>query len=305
MRQVLFELPVLHVPVFGYGAMLFLAFVASMSLAAWRARRSGLDPELIYDFALWVFVGGLVGARTFYVVQYWGTRVHGLLDVFKIWEGGIVFYGSIIGGTITFFLYWWYRRFPVRPVLDAVAPALALGIAIGRFGCFLNGCCYGDRCELPWAVSFPGPRVGALGNAERPLPGSPPWVDQERRGVIAPNAPRSLPVHPSQIYASIDGMVLTLLLLAYYPLRRRDGEVMALLMLTYPITRFLIEHLRNDESAQLGGMTISQLISVGLFASGLVYAYWLSRQPLGRSEDGLVGAEERVRALERDRVPSG
>src|SRR3954464_13486076 len=93
--------------VFGYGTMLFLAFLGSMNLAAWRARREKLDPELISDLALWVFIGGLVGARLFYVIQYWGDRIHNVGEVFKVWEGGIVLYGSILGGTATFFFYRW------------------------------------------------------------------------------------------------------------------------------------------------------------------------------------------------------
>src|SRR4051794_18778660 len=155
MHQVLFEIPGTGIKIFGYGLMLFLAFLASMNLAAWRARREKLDPEVVYDLALWVFLGGLVGARAFYVVQYWGTRIHTIWDIFEIWKGGIVLYGSILGGTLTFFLYRALRPFPLRPMLDVVAPALALGIALGRLGCFLNGCCYGDVCDLPWAVAFP------------------------------------------------------------------------------------------------------------------------------------------------------
>src|SRR4051812_18753451 len=115
MRQVLFYIPVLGLPIFGYGLMLFFAFLGSMNLAAWRAKREKLDPEVVYDLALWVFVGGLLGARIFYVAQYWGKRVHSFWDIFKIWEGGIVLYGSIMGGTIAFFTYWALRRFPLRP----------------------------------------------------------------------------------------------------------------------------------------------------------------------------------------------
>src|SRR4051812_42658967 len=134
MRQVLFQIPLggWSVPIFGYGFMLFLAFLGSMNLAAWRAKRVRIDPELIYDLALWVFVGGLVGARVFYVVQYWGTRIKSVWDVFKVWEGGIVFYGSVMGGAAAFFLYWALRRFPLRPTLDVVAPSIAIGIGLGR-----------------------------------------------------------------------------------------------------------------------------------------------------------------------------
>ena len=274
MRQILFRVPGLNLPVFGFGLMLCLALLASTQVAAWRARREKLDPELIYDLSLWVLIGGLVGARAFYVIQYWGVRVQSLLDVFRIWEGGIVFYGSVVGAASGFFLYRLLRPFPIGPVLDAIAPAVALGIALGRIGCFLNGCCFGDECNphtFPWAVTFPK--------------GSGPWFDQLRHAQIGEDALRSMPVHPTQLYAALDGLVLFLLLNAYYPLRRRDGEVMALLMVTYPVTRFLIERLRDDEGAVVAGLTISQTISLGLFAAGLATWAYLSRCPALRFAD--------------------
>lgn len=271
MRQVLFEIPGVGLKIFGYGLMLFFAFLGSMHIAARRARREKVDPEIVYDLALYVFLGGLIGARAFYVIQYWGTRVRTFWEIFEIWRGGIVLYGSILGGTIAFLAYRAFRPFPLRPMLDVIAPALAFGIAIGRLGCFLNGCCYGDTCNLPWAVSFPR--------------NSPPWEAEVAGGQIPPNALHSLPLHPTQLYATVDGLILLILLNAYYPLRRRDGEVMGLLMLTLPVTRFLIEHLRNDEGVIAAGMTISQLISVGLFVFGVGYWIALSRLPRGRLAD--------------------
>ena len=127
---------------------------------------------------------------------------------------------------------------------------------IGRIGCFLNGCCWGDACQLPWAVQFPRD--------------SGPWRSEVARGLIAPSSEHSLPLHPTQLYSTIDGFVLMFLLLTFYPLRKRDGEVIALLMVTYPILRFLVEQLRNDEGIFLLGMTISQVISVVLFTIGVL-----------------------------------
>src|SRR5262249_1272709 len=155
--------------------------------------------------------------------------------------------------------------FPFRPAIDVIAPSLAIGVAFGRFGCFLNGCCFGDPCALPWAVQFPFE--------------SSPWLHHVETGLIAPDAPYSLPLHPTQIYSVVDGLILLVLLSAYYPLRRRDGEVMALLMLTYPVTRFLIERLRDDEGALFLGFTISQNISILIFLGGLVFWYYLLRMP--------------------------
>ncbi len=271
MRQILFEIPYTGIKVFGYGLMLFFAFLGSMNIAARRAKQEKIDPEIVFDMALYVFIGGLVGARLFYVVQYWGVKVHTFWEIFQIWNGGIVLYGSILGGTAAFFLYRSLRTFPLLAMLDVIAPALAFGIAIGRIGCFLNGCCYGDTCSLPWGVEFPKH--------------SPPWDSEVGRGLIPPSADSSLPLHPTQLYSTIDGLILMTLLLAYFPLRKRDGQVMALLMLTYPISRFLVEHLRSDEGIFFAGMTISQVISVGIFVFGLGFWFVLSRQPEGRHAD--------------------
>lgn len=271
MWQVLFSIPGTPIKVYGYGFMLFLAFISSLLLAQWRAKRERLDPDVIADMAVWIFVGGIVGARSFYVFQYWGTRIHSIPEAFEIWNGGIVLYGSIIGGFLAFLAFRRFREFPLLATCDALAPSIALGIGIGRIGCFLNGCCHGDITNLPMGVCFPAY--------------SPPWVDQVQHGLIESTQSHSLAVHPTQLYSAFDGVLLCLLLSAFYPLRKRDGEVMALLMVTYPVTRFLIEWLRNDEGSFFAGLTISQNISVLIFAMGLIFWCWLSSRPAIRLAD--------------------
>jgi phosphatidylglycerol:prolipoprotein diacylglycerol transferase len=284
MRQVLYTIPIFGgLSIFGYGAMLVLAFLSSTWLAWWRARREGLDPEVIMDMAFWVFLLGMVGARLFYCIEYWGTEIKNIWEVLQYWKGGIVFYGGLIGSVLAFFVYRRAHPFPLRPYMDVLAPSIAIGIMFGRLGCFLNGCCFGRICQLPWAVSFP--RL------------SPPWWHHYRfLGLIPESAARSLAIHPTQIYFAIDGLLLLLLLSAFYPLRRRDGEVMGLLMVTYPISRFLIEFLRDDEGAFFAGLTISQTISVALLATGLAFWAWLLKQPSVLYRDG-VSASQRDREL--------
>ena len=265
MRQILFEIPGTPIRLYGFGLMLMLAFLGSMSVAAWRARRENLNPDLIYDLAVWLFVGGLVGARAFFLIQY-AHKFKSVWEIFQIWKGGIVFYGSVMGAAAAFFLYQRLRPFPIRAMMDVVAPSAAVGIAFGRVGCFLNGCCWGDRCgDLPWGVTFPAK--------------SSPWASQVEQGLIHLSDPRSLPVHPTQLYSALDGVVLFLLLSGYYPLRKRDGEVFGVLMLSYPVLRFLVEQLRNDEGAIYSGMTISQVISLFVFVLGIGYWLYLFRLP--------------------------
>ena len=147
---------------------------------------------------------------------------------------------------------------------DVAAPAVAIGIAIGRIGCFLNGCCYGAVCDRGWAISFPA--------------GSHAWVRQVDAGLISPLASHSLPVHPTQIYASLAGFAVLAALLVYLPRRRNPGQAMALLMIIYPLSRWPLEVLRGDEPAIFAGMTLSQNISVGLFAGGLAVWFMRSRR---------------------------
>jgi phosphatidylglycerol:prolipoprotein diacylglycerol transferase len=290
MRPILFRIPGLGWPLFGFGVLMLVAFFAAMTLADRKAKRIGLPDDLIESLAVWMIIGGLVGARLFYVIQYWKTgEFRSFGDLFTIWRGGIVLYGSIAGGVIAVLLYRLRRPFPVLVTVDVLSPALALGMGIGRIGCFLNGCCYGDPCQLPWAVRFPvgsNPwwhqlRAGAFGDYHP----TEATLDGIRRNLIPPDVPAALPIHPTQLYAALDGVLLCLLLLAFFPLRKRDGETTALLMITYPISRILIEQLRSDESIFFAGMTISQTISLAILFCGILFWVWLRSRPTGRWED--------------------
>lgn len=264
MKQVLFRVPGLGVPLYGFGTLLVVAFCAGMLLAARRSRRERLDPEVVLDLAAWVLIGGVVGARLFFVAEYWGEKVTTAAEVFHVWDGGIVLYGGLAGGLATLLVGRAFRTFPVLATLDAVAPSVALGVALGRVGCFLNGCCYGHVCDLPWlAVRFPR--------------GSLPWLAERAQGVIPSGARATLPLHPTQLYAALDGLVLFALLSAFYPLRRRDGEVAGLLMLAYPVTRFWADFLRDDETPAVLGLTAGQLTSLVVLAFALLYWSLLTR----------------------------
>ena len=151
MQQVLFWIPIKlawfpnGIPIYGFGTMLFLAFVICTWLVSRWAYRTGVSKERLQDLAIWVFIFGIVGARIVFMIQY---KVP-IENFFKIWEGGIVFYGSAIGGWVGYLLgRWWYRKEVISTwkIADVVAPIVCLGLAIGRIGCFLNGCCFGHVC---------------------------------------------------------------------------------------------------------------------------------------------------------------
>jgi prolipoprotein diacylglyceryltransferase len=163
MHQVLFRIPFTFfglskdgITIFGYGAMLFLAFACCTLFVAWRAKKlDGFEKDKIYDMAFWIFLCGILGARIVFMIQY---KVP-FWDFYKVWEGGIVFYGSAIGGWVAYALYrFWVRktyRFSTWKLADHVAPTVCLGLILGRIGCLLNGCCYGQVCpECRWPT-FP------------------------------------------------------------------------------------------------------------------------------------------------------
>ena len=158
----------LGLPIRGYGVMMLLAVVAGTLLAAWRAKRVGLDPDLIFSLIFWMLVPGIIGARAFYVIEYWaattganyyagpggslGALVGAIVNVTK---GGLVVYGSFFGGVLGMLLFIRKHRLPLLALCDLMAPSMLLGLAIGRIGCLLNGCCFGAVCDQPWAIQFP------------------------------------------------------------------------------------------------------------------------------------------------------
>jgi phosphatidylglycerol:prolipoprotein diacylglycerol transferase len=269
------------VPVRGYGAMLLAAATAGVWLSIVRGRRMGFDADTILSLGMEIFLWGIVGARLFYVIEYHDqffaagrTWLESLWSVLNVAAGGLVVFGSLPTAAVATWRFASRRGLSLPRLADCIAPGLLLGLAIGRIGCFLNGCCYGGPCDLPWAVQFP--------------PESPPWLDQAARGLLPAAAttgsvPWSLPVHPAQLYAAIDAALLAafLCVASATPLGRRDGQVFALALTLHPISRLLLEAIRVDEPPALGTpLSISQLVSLVLLALAGMLWWWTSWQPL-------------------------
>lgn len=275
------------VPVRGYGAMLLAAAAAGTWLSIVRGRSMGFDADTILALGMEVFLWGIVGARLFYVIEYhhqfFGagrTWLESLAGVLNVAAGGLVVFGSLPTAALAAWRFAGRRGLSLPRLADCIAPGLLVGLAIGRIGCFLNGCCYGGPCDLPWAVRFP--------------PESPPWLDQAARGLLPAMAadgsrPWSLPVHPAQLYATIDAAILALLACtaSATPLGRRDGQTFALVLTLHPISRLLLESIRVDEPPALGTpLSISQLVSLVLLACAAAVWWWTFRQPPTRPPGG-------------------
>lgn len=145
----------------GYGVMLLIAIASAVALAAYRAKRRDVDPEIIFSMAPFAFVGGIFGARLFFVIQYWEqfvgeTAFETLANMMRFTEGGLVVYGSFIGGFLAVAYFVYRNQLSMLKMGDIIIPCLFLGLFFGRIGCLFNGCCYGGRCEdANYALHFP------------------------------------------------------------------------------------------------------------------------------------------------------
>lgn len=148
-------------PIRGYGVMVLLGSVSGIALAIYRAKQRGLDPDVIMSLAFGMFLCGILGARLFFVIEYWETRFRAdtwketLLEVVKFTEGGLVIYGAFIGATLYFIWFTQQKKISTLAMADLIAPSLLVGLSLGRIGCLLNGCCYGGESDEAWAVTFP------------------------------------------------------------------------------------------------------------------------------------------------------
>ena len=311
MRQILVRIPIPGIDheltLYGYGLAMCLGYLAAILLAARRARQEGQPPEVIHNAALCCFFGGVLGARAFFVVQY-STQFPSLWDLVRIWEGGLTFYGGFVVATLAVIVYLRLARRPVLYWLDVIAPSLALGLAFGRLGCFLNGCCYGAVCRLNHGgMAWPVASIPWYHYAEQHLASlglGPVLSGGAEGGALAGAlaATWTMPaIIPSQIYSIVNALLLALVLYVMFAHRRRNGQVILTFAVLYGITRFLIESVRADEAsayllglptllrilgmhetaAALPGLTISQNIAIAMVAGG-----GLALAALARSRGG-------------------
>ena len=281
MRPVLIEIPLpggLRIPLHAFGVMIVLGFLLACHVGDREARRRGL-PDFMYDLGLVMLLTGIAGGRLFYYFQFYDERFAGesFLEIFKIWKGGLVFYGGAIVGFLGGLVYCLRRKLPVAECLDIAAIATPLAMAIGRLGCFLNGCCFGKVCaaDYPLGVVFP-----LESNAR---------ASQLARGLVGPESP-ALPIHPVQLYQAGHDFLMFALLLAFLRMPGTPrGAGMPLLFVLYGIGRFVLEGFRGDHDLTGTGLTLSQNLSVALFvAFGCLLLILLVKVPFGVKGPGRI-----------------
>jgi phosphatidylglycerol---prolipoprotein diacylglyceryl transferase len=253
-----------------YGLMIIIGFFASLALLLLNGRREKVRGDHLVDLGFVSLIAGLVGARLLFIITQWPIFVLNfmlaeqtiwsllslLAETLYIWRGGFVFYGGLILGIVAF--VWRARTYKISAfqALDFAAPALSLGHAIGRTGCFLAGCCYGKSCpeDYPFAVVFSDPLS---------------------------LAPRGIRLYPAQLFDSLNALLIFALLQFMVSRRKFDGQITSLYLILYGIGRFIVEIYRGDDQARgvyfNGAVSTSQIISAISIVAGLAI-YLIRRQ---------------------------
>jgi phosphatidylglycerol:prolipoprotein diacylglycerol transferase len=240
-----------------YGLLVALGFLAAVFIARREFVREGWPISLVDEVVVYLMISGLFGARLFYFVLEGFQEFKMDPWVFlRIWEGGLVFYGGLIFGLVTLYLFAQFREINFLSLMDTLAAPLLLGHAIGRLGCFAAGCCYGKATDFILRIIFTHPES---------------------------LAPRFVPLHPTQLYSSLGDLALfwgALKLRRQYPAR---GVVSAYYLFGYGLFRFLIEFLRGDDRGRfLASLSPSQWVGILLILSGITLFIYVKRRESSR-----------------------
>lgn len=255
MFPILFKIPLFGLfgvesfPVHTYGVMVALGFLAGSWVVAREAGRGGENPARALDLVFYILIAAILGSRILHVaVSERDLFLENPLHLFKIWQGGLVFYGGLIASLIVAYFYFRIYKLPALKYCDFFAPALALGHGLGRLGCFFTGCCHGSPLlkETWYSVTFPD----------------------------NPNslAPAGIPLYPTQFLESGAEFLIFFGLWRGLSRKKFDGQIFSLYLMLYAAARFGIEFLRGDPVRGFvfdSWMSTSQLIALFLFAGGL------------------------------------
>jgi phosphatidylglycerol:prolipoprotein diacylglycerol transferase len=280
-----------------YFVLLLTGFFFATAICALGARRIGQSADAMVDLGIAMLLCGVAGGRILHVFAdgfFWDyvhlctnpalvdwpiTRGECLskaydgtwdavknvchpqtVDCFawaKFWAGGLTYYGGFLGASVGAWFLLKRDRFPFWKAADLAGVAVPLGLAFGRMGCLLAGCCFGAESNLPWALSFP--------------PKSPASEAQWKAHDLHDAAMWSHPVHPTQVYESAASLAIAAFcLFVVQPKKKYDGQVFGAFLALYAIARFLLEILRRDDRGGMVGLSTSQLIGLGLVAVALV-----------------------------------
>ena len=245
-------------PVYSYGVLLAAAYLIGLQLGVVRARKAGVDPARVMDLGIYLIIAALVGAKLMLIAVDWEYFKSQPRELLSLVRAGGVFYGGLIAAVAVGL--WLVRRYklPVWTTADLMAPGIALGHVVGRFGCLMAGCCYGRPTDVSWAITFTDPL--AAQNVGTPL---------------------GIPLHPTQLYdAGAELIILGLLLFTERKGKPFAGRTFWLYLLLYAISRFIIEFYRGDPNrgTVFGALSTSQFVSLLLIPGSLMMLAYLRKR---------------------------
>ena len=266
--------PGYHFRLHTYGVMIALGFVVGIYLAVRQARREGIGADVVLDLAFWILISSMVGSRVLFIIVNIDDYLVNPINLIKIWQGGLVFYGGFLGALAASYYYCQRNQLSYLRMADVLIPSVAIGHTFGRLGCFSAGCCHGLPTQLDW--------YGAVYHASGT--------------VVARNDLLGTPLHPTQLYEALGELLIFLILVWSRGKKAFHGQVLVLYLLFYSILRSTNEMFRGDYErgmlfqwdlfgdAKPELLSTSQLISLLLAAAAIALLAVLSRKkPLSYS----------------------
>jgi len=290
MHPVLFRIPLVDWPLHTYGVLIAVGFIVGIALGVREARRQGQYEEEVLDFAFWALVGGMVGARVYFILvnwkQYFVTNPLVSVDllpfripaVLAVWQGGLVFWGGALGGVVAFFIYCRRHQIDLAKFADLCIVSLPMGHFFGRLGCFSAGCCWGETAyhidagkvvsDLPWAALFPTKSLAYTSLIRT--------ADTESVRLMT-ELGTTLPLHPVQLYESFGELIIFVLLVLIRSRKWFHGQVTLSYFILYPILRSIMELFRGDpERGYLiqGVLSWGQATSIAMALCAITIIVW-------------------------------
>lgn len=270
------------VSIYGYGLMIAVGFGFALLVLSWTSKRDGLPSSRILDMAFWTVLAGVLSSRLLYVLiridKYWERP----LDAIKLWEGGLTFYGGLIGGLIVGYFFVRRYKLPVWRTLDQIGPALAIGQGFGRIGCFLAGCCWGKATNVAWAVRFPPESIVWRSAPElRDISSWSNWAPGFFDFHLPSFEIMTVPIHPTQAYMAVSLFVMFGILMWFRKYRRYDGQLVLLYGLLHSTMRLIMESIRGDffpKPVVFGLLSETQLVAILMMATSIILMFILSRR---------------------------